>query len=79
MRQLWDWSDVCSLGLPCQKGQGRRLIKNVGIDIGSTTVKVVVMEGDRVLYRVYKRHRSQGRQAPRNSRVGAKPFLDRSF
>ena len=79
MRQLWDWSDVCSLGLPCQKGQGRRLIKNVGIDIGSTTVKVVVMEGDRVLYRVYQRHLSQVRQATLNALEGAKQFLDGPF
>ena len=79
MRQLWDWSDACSLGLPCQKGQGRRLIKNVGIDIGSTTVKVVVMEGDRVLYRVYQRHLSQVRQATLNALEGAKQFLDGPF
>ena len=79
MQQLWDWSDVCSLGLPCQKGQGRRLIKNVGIDIGSTTVKVVVMEGDRVLYRVYQRHLSQVRQATLNALEGAKQFLDGPF
>ena len=79
MRQLWDWSDVCSLGLPCQKGQGRRLIKNVGIDIGSTTVKVVVMEGDRVLYRVYQSHLSQVRQATLNALEGAKQFLDGPF
>ena len=79
MRQLWDWSDACLLGLPCQKGQGRRLIKNVGIDIGSTTVKVVVMEGDRVLYRVYQRHLSQVRQATLNALEGAKQFLDGPF
>jgi len=79
LQQLWDWSDVCSLGLPCQKGQGRRLIKNVGIDIGSTTVKVVVMEGDRVLYRVYQRHLSQVRQATLNALEGAKQFLDGPF
>ena len=79
MQQLWDWSEVCSLGLPCQKGQGRRLIKNVGIDIGSTTVKVVVMEGDRVLYRVYQRHLSQVRQATLNALEGAKQFLDGPF
>ena len=70
---------MCSLGLPCQKGQGRRLIKNVGIDIGSTTVKVVVMEGDRVLYRVYQRHLSQVRQATLNALEGAKQFLDGPF
>ena len=79
LQRLWDWSDVCALGLPCQKGQARKLIKNVGIDIGSTTVKVVVMEGDRVLYRVYQRHLSQVRQATLNALEGAKQFLDGPF
>lgn len=55
------------------------MIKNVGIDIGSTTVKVVVMEGDRVLYRVYQRHLSQVRQATLNALEGAKQFLDGPF
>ena len=79
LQRLWDWSDVCALGLPCQKGQARKLIKNVGIDIGSTTVKMVVMEGDRVLYRVYQRHLSQVRQATLNALEGAKQFLDGPF
>ncbi len=79
LQRLGDWSDVCALGLPCQKGQARKLIKNVGIDIGSTTVKVVVMEGDRVLYRVYQRHLSQVRQATLNALEGAKQFLDGPF
>ena len=34
----------------------------LGIDIGSTTTKVVLMEGDRVLYRKYRRHLSKVRQ-----------------
>ena len=55
------------------------MIKNVGIDIGSTTVKMVVMEGDRVLYRVYQRHLSQVRQATLNALEGAKQFLDGPF
>ena len=79
LQRLGDWSDVCALGLPCQKGQARKLIKNVGIDIGSTTVKVVVMEGDRVLYRVYQRHLSQVRQATLRALEGAKQFLDGPF
>lgn len=79
LQRLGDWSDVCALGLPCQKGQARKLIKNVGIDIGSTTVKMVVMEGDRVLYRVYQRHLSQVRQATLNALEGAKQFLDGPF
>ncbi len=39
--------------------QARRAL---GVDIGSTTVKVVLTEGDRVLYSRYERHLSQVRQ-----------------
>ena len=35
---------------------------NIGIDIGSTTVKVVVMEGKEILFKRYERHFSQVRQ-----------------
>ena len=35
---------------------------SLGIDIGSTTAKVVLMEGDRILYEKYERHFSQVRQ-----------------
>ena len=35
---------------------------NIGIDIGSTTVKVVVMEGEKILFKRYERHFSQVRQ-----------------
>lgn len=38
------------------------MMLNVGIDIGSTTVKVVVMEGDNILFQHYERHFSQVRQ-----------------
>ena len=34
----------------------------LGIDVGSTTVKVVLTEGDRLLYSRYERHLSQVRQ-----------------
>lgn len=34
----------------------------VGIDIGSTTVKVVVMDGETILFKHYERHFSQVRQ-----------------
>ena len=34
----------------------------LGIDIGSTTVKVVIMDGDAILWRRYERHFSQVRQ-----------------
>lgn len=51
------------------------MIKNVGIDIGSTTVKVVVMEDEKILYRVYRRHLSQVRQATCEALEGAKEFL----
>ena len=37
-------------------------IYTLGIDIGSTTAKVVLMEGDRILYEKYERHFSQVRQ-----------------
>ena len=50
--------------------------RNVGIDIGSTTVKVVVMEGKQVLYQVYQRHMSQVRQATLQALEGAKRFLE---
>ncbi len=35
---------------------------NIGIDIGSTTVKVVVMDGEEILFKRYERHFSQVRQ-----------------
>lgn len=35
---------------------------NVGIDIGSTTVKVVVFDGEKLVYQKYERHFSQVRQ-----------------
>lgn len=35
---------------------------SVGVDIGSTTAKVVVMDGEQVLFRRYERHFSQVRQ-----------------
>lgn len=35
---------------------------SLGIDVGSTTVKVVLLEGDKILYREYQRHMSQVRQ-----------------
>ncbi len=37
-------------------------MKTLGIDIGSTTAKLVLREGDRVLYQKYERHFSQVRQ-----------------
>ena len=40
--------------------EGKRLL-NVGVDIGSTTAKIVITEGDKVLYRKYERHYSQVR------------------
>ena len=48
---------------------------NVGIDIGSTTVKVVVMEGDKILYQIYQRHMSQVRQATLEALAGAADIL----
>ena len=40
--------------------QERRLL-NVGVDVGSTTVKIVITEGDKLLYQKYERHYSQVR------------------
>ena len=37
-------------------------IRSLGIDIGSTTVKLALMEGGNVLYERYERHYSQARQ-----------------
>ena len=54
-------------------------MKNVGIDIGSTTVKVVVMEGEKIRYRIYQRHLSQVRQATLKALEGAKQFLNDTF
>ena len=37
-------------------------VRSLGIDIGSTTVKLALMEGGDVLYERYERHYSQARQ-----------------
>ena len=37
-------------------------MKTLGIDIGSTTAKLVLRDKDRVLYEKYERHFSQVRQ-----------------
>lgn len=34
---------------------------NLGIDIGSTTAKIVLMENGRIIYKKYQRHLSQVR------------------
>lgn len=53
---------------------------HVGIDIGSTTVKIVVVQGEQILYHVYLRHRSQVRQVTLEALQGAAPFLgDKPF
>lgn len=49
---------------------------NVGIDIGSTTVKVVVEKAGEILYKIYTRHFSQVRQAAAEAIKGAKDILD---
>ena len=48
----------------------------VGIDIGSTTVKVVVMEGEQLLFQRYERHFSQVRQKTAQMLETAAPVLD---
>ena len=40
---------------------GSSALCSLGIDIGSTTAKVVLMEGNTVLYEKYERHLSQVR------------------
>lgn len=40
----------------------KQRILTVGVDIGSTTAKIVITEDDKVLYRKYERHFSQVRQ-----------------
>ncbi len=49
---------------------------NVGIDIGSTTVKVVVEQAGEILYKIYTRHFSQVRQAAVEAIKGAHKILD---
>ncbi|MBP5276537.1 MAG: 2-hydroxyglutaryl-CoA dehydratase, partial [Lachnospiraceae bacterium] len=49
---------------------------NVGIDIGSTTAKIVIREGDEVLYKKYERHYSQVRQKTLAMISEAKEYLD---
>ncbi|MCD7711446.1 MAG: 2-hydroxyglutaryl-CoA dehydratase, partial [Firmicutes bacterium] len=35
---------------------------SLGIDVGSTTVKVVLMQGDEIIYKKYSRHMSEVRK-----------------
>ena len=52
----------------------------LGIDIGSTTAKAVVLEGDSILFQIYERHLSQVRQKTLEILEQAAPFLQgRSF
>lgn len=54
--------------------------RSIGIDIGSTTAKVVVMDGEQVLFRCYERHFSQVRQKTleiikrAEKEIGTEPF-----
>ncbi len=48
----------------------------VGIDIGSTTVKVVVMDKEKILHQVYRRHMAQVRQAALEVLRDAKALLE---
>ena len=53
---------------------------SLGIDVGSTTVKVVLLEGDKILYREYQRHMSQVRQKTLELLHQAASFIgDRPF
>ena len=53
---------------------------SIGIDIGSTTAKIVVVEDGRILYEKYQRHFSQVRQKTLELLAGAAPSVgDRPF
>lgn len=55
-------------------------ILSLGIDIGSTTAKVVLMDGDTILYERYERHFSQVRQKTLELLQDMQPILqDRRF
>lgn len=47
----------------------------VGVDIGSTTAKIVICEGEEVLYKKYERHFSQVRQKTLELIKEAEPYL----
>lgn len=47
----------------------------VGVDIGSTTAKLVICEGEEVIYKKYERHFSQVRQKTLELLKEAEPFL----
>jgi predicted CoA-substrate-specific enzyme activase len=48
---------------------------NVGVDIGSTTAKIVIRDGEEVLYKKYERHYSQVRQKTLELLKEAEPYL----
>ncbi len=53
---------------------------SLGIDVGSTTVKVVLMDNDQILYQEYQRHMSQVRQKALELIDQAAPLIgDRPF
>ena len=48
---------------------------NVGVDIGSTTAKIVIRDGEEVLYKKYERHYSQVRQKTLELLTNAEEYL----
>lgn len=54
---------------------GKKIL-NVGVDIGSTTAKIVITEGDKILYRKYERHYSQVRSKTLELLKGCKEYLE---
>ena len=52
------------------------LPRSLGIDIGSTTAKVVLMEGREVLYEQYERHYSRVREKTLELLQGMHPLLE---
>lgn len=54
------------------------MILKLGLDVGSTTVKIVILdENNKILYKEYKRHLSDVRNAVINILNGAKDVLDK--
>lgn len=54
-------------------------VRHAGIDIGSTTAKIVVMEEDRILFSKYVRHLSQVRQKALELLQQAREYLNVPF
>ena len=56
-------------------GSAHKNTLSLGLDIGSTTAKIIVVENDNILYRRYERHFSQVRTKALELIEDAKSFL----